>query len=216
MKGTRKLAVAAGLAATVFTITATAATAAIGVSTAPGTAAPPATLAFYKMTPFGADPQPLGAGATSVALPPIFTGHPLSRPTGSILFDHALFHATVPAGGWNNWSHGYTGDVYYTSFTVDQNNLTMSLPAKTGAFYFYTEGDLFTTQTITVTGRDATGHQVTTSLAVTTPLGARYFGFYNTTGGQVSSITVSKSSAVSLGFAVGEFGISNQMLTKVT
>jgi hypothetical protein len=194
------------------------ATAGIAVSTAPGTAAPPTSLAWYKMTPFAnPDPQPdscFAATVTSVALPPIFTGHPLSRPTGSILFNQAVGKGQVP-GCWNNWSHGYTGSVYHTAFSVNPNSATISLPAKTGAFYFYTEGNLFTTSTVTATGRDATGHSVTTSFAVTTPFGASYIGFYNTTGGTVSSITVSYP-PTALGFAVGEFGIGNQMLTKIT
>jgi hypothetical protein len=48
-----KLAVVAGIAATAFAVSAGAAVAAIGVSTAPGTNAPPPTLAGYQMTPFG-------------------------------------------------------------------------------------------------------------------------------------------------------------------
>jgi hypothetical protein len=204
-----KVAVVAGLATAVFTITATAATAAIGVSTAPGTAAPPATLAFYKMTPFGdVDTRATGALVTDVPLPLVLTGHPLSRPSGSLLFSTPAFHYAIGAG-WASWSHGYTGDVYYSN---GQLSLTTTLPAKTGAFYLYAEPNPFAIINMTVTGRDATGHQVTTTVAVNGAGGAQYFGFYNTTGGQVSSVTVSSTSD----FAIGEFGISNQMLTKLT
>jgi hypothetical protein len=214
MRFTRKLAVATGVVAATFTITAGAASAVIGVSTAPGTAAPPSTLAFYKMTPFGADPQPQNF-VTSVALPPVATGHPLSRPTGSISFDQPMFHCLV-GGCWNNWSHGYTGDVYTNAISADTESVTITMPPKVGAFYLYAEPNLFTTAIVTATGRDATGHQVTTSISVTTPGGARYIGFYNTTGGSVSSITVSVPVLAPPGLAVGEFGISNQMLTKLT
>jgi hypothetical protein len=208
MKSMRKLAVAAGLAATVFTITATAATAAIGLSTAPGTAAPPATLAFYKMTPFGDDIRAVIADVTDVPLPLVSTGHPLSRPSGSILFSQPMSHREIGVG-WASWSHGYTGDVYFTNGTT---SMTTTLPPKSGAFYLYAEPDPFAIILMTVTGRDATGHQVSTTIGVNGSSGAQYFGFFNTTGGQVSSVTVSSSTA----FAIGEFGISNQMLTKLT
>jgi hypothetical protein len=207
-----RLAVAAGLAATVFTIFAGAAVAGIGVYTAPGIGAPPPNIGSYVMTPFpNPDPQPLGFGATSVALPIITTGHPLSRPTGSIMFNQPVNNLVNPLFS----GHGYAGNIYSTAPSPDITSVTISLPAKSGAFYLYTTPNLFSTQLMTVVGRDATGHTVSTSLNVTTPNGAQYFGFYNTTGGVVSSVTVSTSAAAG-GVIFGEFGISNQKLVKIT
>ena len=84
--------------------------------------------------------------------------------------------------------------------------MTISLPDKSGAFYLYAIPNLFSTQVITAVGRDATGHQVSRSVAVTSPNGAQYFGFYNTTFGTVTSITVSKPATDAFGLGVGEFG----------
>jgi hypothetical protein len=209
-----KLAVVAGVAATAFAVSAGAAVAAIGVSTAPGTAAPPSALAWYKMTPFpNPDPQPPGL-VTSVALPVVTTGHPLSRPTGSITFNKPLTHF-VGLAGFS--AHGYLGSTYFSLGDPDPDTLTILLPAKTGAFYLYALPNLFSTQVITAVGVDSTGHTVTRSVAVTSPGGAQYFGFFNTTGGSVSSITISKPpDGTSFGIGIGEFGISNQMLTKIT
>ena len=200
MKLTRKLAVAAGLAVTVFTITAAAATAGIGVSTAPGTNAPPPTLDKYKMTPFGNDPRPVFGLVTSVP-------SPLG---GSIGFDVALDHREV-GNGWGTWSHGYTGDVYFQP----GNTVTVTLPSPTKAFYFYTEPNNFTTHNVTATGRAADGSQVATTIPVTGFAGASYIGFFTTATTRLTTITVDVDPAAA-GFAIGEFGIANGMLVKIT
>jgi hypothetical protein len=207
MKFTHKLAVAAAVA-TAFAVSAGAAVAAIGVSIAPGTAAPPPTLAGYQMTPFGDDIRPVFADVTDVPLPPITIGHPMSRPTGSILFSQAMSHREIGAG-WASWSHGYTGDVYYTNGST---SMTTTMPAKVGAFYLYAEPNPFAIINMTVVGRDGNGHQVSTTVAVNGAGGAQYFGFYNTSFGAVTSITVSSS----VDFAIGEFGVGNQKLVRIT
>jgi hypothetical protein len=213
-----KLAVVAGVAATAFAVSAGAAVAAIAVSTAPGTAAPPATLGSYQMTPFGDDIRPTSPGCaadtTTVPLPPITNGHPLSRPTGDIVFNQATTHADIPTC-WATWSHGYVLDVYATYVSLNPNSLTMTMPPKVGALYLYAEPNVFGVFLITATGRDGNGHQVTTTIAVDGFAGARYIGFYNTTFGAVTSITVSAEPAAG-GFAVGEFGVGNQKLVRIT
>jgi hypothetical protein len=92
--------------------------------------------------------------------------------------------------------------------------VTTTLPAKTGAFYLYAEPNDFGTPTrlITAVGRDGNGQQVSTTIAVAGLAGAQYFGFYSTSFGAVTSITVSSS----VDFAIGEFGIGNQKLVKIT
>jgi hypothetical protein len=161
----------------------------------PGTAAPPATLGGYTMTPFGADSQALGnvSGVTG--------------PLGTIGFTPALSHDTVPSGGWATWSHGYTGDVYDTAETADPTQATITLPAGTKAFYLYAEPNVFDNFTVQATAQDGT-----TSGPVTVQgnSGARYFGFYGTGDATIASIAITSNDTS--GFAVGEFGISNGVI----
>jgi len=152
----------------------------------PGTAAPPPTLGPYAMTPFGADPQPFGS-VTSVAGPD----------GASISFASPLDHVKV-GNGWNTWSNGYTGDVYWT---YGADAATISLPAGTNAFYFYAEPNPYAVFDVTATAADGT---TSGPIAVNGFYGAQYFGFYTDGSAPLASITVSSS----VDFAIGEFGIN--------
>ncbi|HEY5835230.1 hypothetical protein [Streptomyces sp.] len=163
------------------------AAASVVFSTGPGTGAPPATLGSYTMKRFGADSRTTGSAVTGV-----------SGPTGTLGFSPALTHARV-GQGWATWSHGYTGDVYWTSATAT----TLTLPPRTGAFYLYAEPEQFATFSITAT----TGEGTTSgAVSVEGKAGARYFGFYSTGPTPITKITVSTSDPT--GLAVGEFGIA--------
>jgi hypothetical protein len=157
----------------------------------PGSGAPPSTLGGYAMTAFSDDPRDQYSTVSDGR-----TG-----PTGNVGFDHDMTLLTA-GNGWNNWSNSYTGDVYFTGF--GSNSVTMMLPTGTDAFYFYAEVNLFTTAEITATTDDGT---TSGPISVTTPYGAKYFGFYGTGGTKIVSITVSYPND-GYGFAVGEFGIS--------
>ncbi len=172
-----------------LTIAVGTARAAVTFDGSPGTAAPPATLGGYTMTPFADDPRPLLNNVSSVPAP---TG-------GSVGFSPDLQHHKI-GSIWSTWSHGYTGDVYSTGGT----SITMTMPANTVAFYFYAEPNLFGVFNIT-----ATSDSGTTSGAVPVEgnSGAKYFGFYATGGDTIVSITVTAVAGAS-GFAVGEFGIA--------
>ncbi|MFH1718728.1 MAG: hypothetical protein ABIF19_15340 [Planctomycetota bacterium] len=150
-----------------------------------GTGAPPATLGPYTMTPFLLDPQ--GSPATSVP-------SPLG---GTVDFSTSMTHVTVGAG-WSTWSHGYTGDVYWTY----DSSVTLTLPAGTGAFYLYAEPNPFDIFTITATAQDGTA----VVQAVDGYAGAAGYGFYGTGGSVISSIQVDFTGDG--GFGVGEFGIA--------
>ena len=164
---------------------ATAAPAAL-IGIAGGPAAPAATLGPYTMTPFPADPQPTGySPVTSVA-------SPLG---GSVDFSATMSHAVI--GEWATWSHGYTGDIYYTGGATA---VTMTMPAGTGAFYFYTEPNPFAVYEIVAT----TPEGAFVSQYVDGNAGAAYYGFYGTGGDLLSTITVRSE----VDFAVGEFGIA--------
>src|SRR5687768_13706855 len=122
MKRFKFAALMAALLLAVTPLTAQATPPTITFDGGPGTAAPPATLGPYTITPFGADVQPLNTNVTTVA-----------GPTGTLTFSAPVSHRAV-GSGWATWSHGYTGDVYYTDTAT---SVTMTMPAGTGAFRFY-------------------------------------------------------------------------------
>jgi hypothetical protein len=155
--------------------------------TSVGSAAPPDTLGGHAMTPFGPDPQPGGYYmVTSVADP---------CPTaGSIDFSLPLAHTTI-GDGWLSWSHGYTGDVYYTDGAM---SVTITLPPLVPAFYFYVEPNPFSVQTFTVTADDGSSASFTADGSA----GAAYCGVY---GSGIQNITIFCTSGDD--FAIGEFGI---------
>ena len=153
-----------------------------------GTAAPPGVLGPYTMTPFAPDVRPIFSLVPSVP-------SPLG---GDVGFSIPLDHRTVGGGGWATWSHGYTGDVY---FSPQVPTVTLTMPAGTGAFYLYAEPGPFEPYTITATAQDGT----VVSQLVDGYAGAAGYGFYGTGGSLISSIQVDYVDTS--GFAVGEFGI---------
>ncbi len=168
----------------------------------PGTGAPPSTLGPYEMTPFGADPQPSCSGEGSFVTS-------VEDPAGTITFDEALEHATITnpetaTGCWQTWSNGYLGDVYRTDTASNPNQVTITLPPGTNAFYLYGEPNVLSPVSMTATSQDGT-----TSGPVTVDGngGARYFGFYGTGGATIASVTVTADPGAE-GFAIGEFGIN--------
>lgn len=155
----------------------------------PGTSAPPATLGGFAMTTFDADSQPEGTVDT------------VPYGSDSIGFSSGLTHLHVPSS-WRTWSHGYSGDVYFTG-EEENPSVTIDLPTGTNAFYFYAEPNTFDSFTVEAIANDGTSSE---PIDVEGNSGARYFGFYGTEGRTVASITVSASDPS--GFAIGEFGIS--------
>ncbi len=151
-----------------------------------GTGAPPATLGGFNMLAFGADPRPLFNDVNDITTAD-------GAPFGTLGFGAAVNHRQIGAG-WATWSHGYTGDVYYTNGAT---SLSLALPAGTGAFYFYVEGNPFDVRSFTATADDGT----TLTFDVNGNAGARGYGFW-TTGGSLTSISVSSD----VDFAIGEFG----------
>ena len=160
----------------------------IGFDGTPGTAAPPATLGPYTMTPFGADGRPLESTVSDVP-----------DPAGTIGFSPSLTHTRI-GGSWATWSHGYTGDVYYL---IPGSQITITLPAGTKAFYFYAEPNTFDVFSVEATAQDGT---TSGPIAVQGNSGAKYFGFYGTGDATLESITITTSDTS--GLAVGEFGIN--------
>jgi len=160
----------------------------------PETGAPPETLGGFSMTPFPPDPQPVISNVTSVAAP--------SPPGGEVVFSIPMSHRRI-GNGWGTWSHGYTGDVYYTNGAA---SMSMTLPDDTAAFYFYTEGNSFAQATFEAVHSDGT---TSGPIQIVGASGAKYFGFYSPCG-TLESITVTNTDGAASGFAIGEFGIAAQ------
>ena len=159
----------------------------------PGTAAPPNNLGGLPMFSFPNDPRTLGDLVNSASV---------SYDCPSLInFSRQMNHTKINVG-WNNWSHGYTGDVYYS---LIGGNMTITLPANTRGFYFYMEKNLFGTANLTATANDGT---TSGPIPVTTPNGAQYYGFYTTSASCLLTTITVNIPAGNVGFAVGEFGIN--------
>jgi hypothetical protein len=160
----------------------------------PETGAPPPTLGGFSMTAFPPDPQPLFGQVTTVAAP--------DPPGGQVTFSIPLAHLRI-GQGWGSWSHGYTGDVYYTNGAAA---VTLTLPDDTAAFYFYVEPNIFATFQFEAVHSDGTSSG---PISIAGFAGAHYFGFYSACG-TLDSITITNTDGGAAGFAVGEFGIAEQ------
>jgi hypothetical protein len=153
-----------------------------------GTAAPPATLGPYTLTALPDD-----ARATSLDVLDAPGVPPLS---GDVTFSQTVSHREVGVD-WSTWSHGYTGDVYWTGPGKGSIELSIELPADTAAFMFYAEPNTFDVFTITAMAQDGT--EIIQD--VNGFEGAAGYGFYGTGGDTISTIRVTSSTD----FAVGEF-----------
>jgi hypothetical protein len=190
-----------------------------------GTSAPPTLIAgIYSMTPFGADSwATFGGNVTSVAAPAVVGGN--------LVFSSALSHRQVgnstPSKSWDQsgvpttWGNSYFNDVYFQSAgTNGVFSVTLTMPANTGAFYFYAQ-PATTTSTLTfsttVSSTNGTDNVSMTESGASNPNAlkgeavARGYEIYasaNTSIGSIT-ITVNKNGFVSTGgFAIGEFGIA--------
>jgi hypothetical protein len=153
-----------------------------------GSGAPPTTLGGYTMTPFGTDStNALGS----------FTTTSIAAPSGGfITFDVAQRHFQGI-----NFGNGYSGDSYLSPTGAE--NLTITLPTNTGAFYFDALPNQQTILSVTATAQDGTT-LIETLNGVSGSLAPGNFGFYGTGNSRISSIHITASSEL----LVGEFGIA--------
>jgi hypothetical protein len=155
----------------------------------PGTGSPPATLGGFTMTPV---PYP-GAPACTGDTPPL----PVDG--GDIGISPWDGTSRCIGSGWATWSHGYTGDVYYTGGATSQ---VLTFPAGTKAAYFYVEPDPFALHTFEAIAQPC--GVSTGPFDAHGSYGATYVGFYATGSATIESITITCTSGVP--FAVGELG----------
>lgn len=159
----------------------------ITFTTGPGTGAPPPTLGTYTMTALPGDTRPEFADVGSVD----------ASGGKEVSFSSPLNHRLV-GSGWQTWSNGYTGDVYYTNGSL---STTLTMPTGTRAFYLYAEPNPFAVFVVSATAQDGT---TSGPIPVDGYFGASYFGFYAAAGEKIATITVSSD----IDFAIGEFGIN--------
>ena len=155
----------------------------------PGTGAPPGIMGPYSTQAFGADSQSLDTFVSGIA-----------GPTGPLAFSPQLEHLKV-GHGWNGWSNGYAGDVFYTGSSPGLITVTVSLPARTVAFCFYGQPKNGATFDLSATAQNRTSSG---PLTVGAAGGARYLGFHSGGGTYLDSVTISCDEA----FAIGELGIA--------
>jgi hypothetical protein len=161
----------------------------ISVDTSVGTAAPPPDLCGATMIPFEPDPRPLYADVTSLPTPFTIPGEiGLSSP-----FNHRRI-----GSGWMSWSHGYTGDVYYSNGAI---SVTLTMPIGASAVYFYVEPNPFAQHTFELL---VNGTYLSDPFTAHGSAGAAYVGVC---GNPVATIVLTCISGVD--FAIGEFGISH-------
>jgi hypothetical protein len=154
-----------------------------------GTNAPPATLGGLPMTPFVQQPgPPTYADVTTIPGCPI---------PGSMTASPAVNWRQI-GNGWASWSHGYTGDVYWSNGAT---SVTFTMPPGTTAFYLYVEPNPFAVWDITAVSDSGVSSG---AIPVNGGAGASGFAFYTDAADNILTITVSSG----VDFAVGEFGIS--------
>jgi len=156
-----------------------------------GTAAPPASVAGFTMTPFDQGTQAAIANGTNVSSIP-------GGPNGTSIGISPVSSKGTVGVTWGTWSHGYTGAMYYSNGSTQA---TLTLPANTAAFYFYVNPNPFAFHAVTAT--TSTG-ETSEAIQVSGNGGANGFAFYSTAGETITSITVTSTAD----FAVGEFGIN--------
>lgn len=157
----------------------------------PGLSSPPATLGGYPMTAF---PDDARANFTAVNSVPSPVG-------GNVAFDASVSLREI-GDGWDTWSHGYAGDVY---FAEGLTSLTLTLPPGTVAFAFYLQPDAWDLFEFEV----SSGGTVLGSFSVEGDAGARYVGIYSTDPATpLDAVLITNTDGLAGGFAVGEFAIA--------
>jgi len=153
----------------------------------PGTGPPPATVGGLEMLPLDPDPRPLFDDVTSILTP---------CPGGTTIgFSVPLNHRRIGAG-WGWWSHGYSGDVYYTD---GDDRVTLTVPPGTCALYFYVEPNTYSLESFELTVNDV----VKSTVFSVHGASAAYVGVC---GRELRTIRVTCTSGAD--FGLGEFGIA--------
>jgi hypothetical protein len=140
------------------------------------------------MSVFPPDERPLNVDVSTLPMPCLIPGE--------IGFSPAVNHRRI-GSGWISWSHGYTGDVYFTSGAT---TVTLTMPAGTLAVYFYVQPNPFAEHTFQVL---VNGMHLSEEFTAHGSAGAVGFGVC---ANPVHTVVVTCMSGAD--FAIGEFGIT--------
>ncbi|UBF28498.1 PTPA-CTERM sorting domain-containing protein [Kovacikia minuta CCNUW1] len=135
----------------------------------------------------------------------------LNSPLGNLSFSRSVNKRVVPTS-WISWSHGYTGEVYFTQAISDPtpfSTLTITLPAGIGAFDFYAQPNLFGVYSISAAASN--GSIITQSINGVG--GAQYFGFYSDDPSEFLTSIIISAQPQANGFAIGELRLANPIPT---
>jgi hypothetical protein len=152
-----------------------------------GTGAPGPLIGPYARMAYPADPTPVFGDVTSVS----------DGMGGGISFSQGMSHRRI-GSGWGSWSHGYTGDVYYTNGTAAVN---MTLTTPQPGFQFFIEPNPFGVWNMTVTTTGSKGEVQSATAGVEGLSGAAGFNCFCDPGSLVTSVSIQGATD----FAVGEF-----------
>jgi hypothetical protein len=158
----------------------------------PGTSAPPARLGPYITQPLPFESRTIGRHVSTIR-----------TKAGNIRLT-AAGEIDGIGNGWESWSNGYAGDVYFfaANGAHGRTSVTLKLPKGTKALYFYAEPQLYETLSLRASANNGTSSGDKT---ITGSAGATYFGFYASRGHTIRTITVRSVGE----FALGEFGIAH-------
>jgi len=157
-----------------------------------GTSAPPSSLAGYTLQAAPVDTRPLFTDVVDVNV------------GGGRMADFSIpmNHRRI-GDGWATWSHGYTGDVYFTNGDAE---VSMDFGVgEVGAFVLYVEPNVFDVFDFRVEGVSASGASISVSRSIDGDAGAQGFGVSVPEGGSITRVTVTNTDGSAGGFAIGEF-----------
>jgi hypothetical protein len=131
-----------------------------------------------------------------------FTDIPgLASSLGAVAFD-VLHNKRTIGSGWGTWSHGYTGEVFYTNGST---STTYTMPGGARAFDLYVEPNPFSLEPFTAVGTCSDGSTATVNFSADGTSGANHCGFFTLPGKTLVSVQVTGN----VDFAIGELRISD-------
>jgi hypothetical protein len=143
----------------------------------------------------GKDMEVLSSGANEFDQ---VTDIPWSRP-GTLNLNPAHMKLIV-GSSWATWSHGYTGEIFWTQGATSATLTMPNADHQVSAFDCYLEPNPFSVNTFTITGTAFNGDTTTFTMTANGSSGASHFGVYTTDGCCLQSVTISGQ----VDWAIGE------------
>lgn len=128
----------------------------------------------------------------------------LSSSKGTLSFSEGVYKGYV-GYGWQTWSHGYRGEVYFNN---GDNFLTIKLAKAIIAFDLFVQPNDHPVMPLAITALTRSGAKTTLLQQVDGSGGAKYFGFYATEEDYISEIQI-ESPLGGLGFGMADFRLDS-------